>query len=82
MTSHPTHASLDLHLTHEWLTRLRFEHERIHLETTSVLIRELPLDLLAKPEFWPDYHPSAYLPSQAVPSEGADFPVNDLVAGG
>ena len=34
---------------------MAFEHERIHLETSSVLIGELPLDLVKKPEDWPDY---------------------------
>ena len=28
------------------------EHERIHLETSSVLIRQLPVDMLTKPEGW------------------------------
>ena len=30
-----------------------------------------------KPEFWPDYHPSANEPSPALPTEGMDFPPND-----
>lgn len=38
-----------------WSLAMAFEHERIHLETSSVLIRELPLDLVKKPEDWPDY---------------------------
>ena len=28
------------------------EHERIHIETSSVLIRQLPIDLVQKPEGW------------------------------
>ena len=28
------------------------EHERIHLETSSVLIRQLPVDMVTKPEGW------------------------------
>lgn len=36
-----------------------FEHERIHLETTSVLIRELPFFMVSLPEYWPKIHPSA-----------------------
>lgn len=51
------------------------------LETSSVLIRELPLDVLIKPKYWPDYHPTAYEPSSAVPQEGQDYPANDMIAG-
>ncbi|XP_022795566.1 uncharacterized protein LOC111334145 isoform X1 [Stylophora pistillata] len=29
-----------------------FEHERIHFETSSVLIRQMPLDLVKKPKGW------------------------------
>jgi hypothetical protein len=28
------------------------EHERIHLETSSVLIRQLPIDMVQKPNEW------------------------------
>ena len=28
------------------------EHERIHIETSSVLIRQLPVDMLTKPNGW------------------------------
>lgn len=28
------------------------EHERIHLETSSVLIRQLPVDMVCKPKGW------------------------------
>ncbi len=37
-----------------WTLFMGFEHERIHLETSSVLIRELPLEYIKKPEAWPD----------------------------
>jgi 5-histidylcysteine sulfoxide synthase len=36
-----------------WALFMGFEHERIHLETSSVLIRELPLALLGRPEQFP-----------------------------
>ncbi len=36
-----------------WALIMSFEHERIHLETSSVLMRELPLDCLRKPWQWP-----------------------------
>ena len=38
-----------------WALFMGFEHDRIHLETSSVLIRELPPELVARPEHWPDY---------------------------
>jgi 5-histidylcysteine sulfoxide synthase/putative 4-mercaptohistidine N1-methyltranferase len=36
-----------------WALVMGFEHERIHLETSSVLMRELPLKFLKKPSEWP-----------------------------
>jgi hypothetical protein len=35
------------------------EHERIHLETSSVLIRQLPVDMVIKPDDWV-YGPMKY----------------------
>lgn len=62
-----------------WGIFMAFEHERIHLETSSVLITELPLDKVSKPDFWPDYHPSTALPSRPVPTAGSDYPTNRMV---
>jgi 5-histidylcysteine sulfoxide synthase/putative 4-mercaptohistidine N1-methyltranferase len=45
-----------------WALFMGFEHERIHLETSSVLMRELPLALLRRPPEWPPLHPSALSP--------------------
>ncbi|MBN9698699.1 MAG: DinB family protein, partial [Zoogloea sp.] len=42
-----------------WALFMGFEHERIHLETSSVLIRELPVDLVRRPAAWPAVHASA-----------------------
>lgn len=36
-----------------WALFMGFEHEKIHLETSSVLIRELPLELVEEPKYWP-----------------------------
>lgn len=36
-----------------WVIMMGIEHERIHLETSSVLIRQLPLDLLRQSPDWP-----------------------------
>ena len=38
-----------------WALFMGFEHERIHIETSSVLYRELPLRLVGKPPQWPQY---------------------------
>lgn len=40
-----------------WALLMAMEHERIHLETSSVLIRELPLNLVSPPEYWPPLAP-------------------------
>ena len=53
-TGHPT-ITQDNPL---WALFMAFEHERIHLETSSVLMRELPLHLVQKPLQWPN-SPSA-----------------------
>jgi 5-histidylcysteine sulfoxide synthase/putative 4-mercaptohistidine N1-methyltranferase len=55
-----------------WALFMGFEHERIHLETSSVLLRELPLGLLHRPQAWPALHPSAHAPS--VPEAPPDTP--------
>jgi 5-histidylcysteine sulfoxide synthase/putative 4-mercaptohistidine N1-methyltranferase len=39
-----------------WSLFMGMEHERIHLETSSVLLRETPLANLRKPDAWPDLH--------------------------
>jgi len=58
---------------------MAFEHERIHLETSSVLMRELPVSLLRRPERWPSTHPSALKETPARPEAGKDYPRNDFV---
>jgi 5-histidylcysteine sulfoxide synthase/putative 4-mercaptohistidine N1-methyltranferase len=62
-----THPELDKDTILEedqcWALFMGFEHSRIHLETSSVLITELPLHLVKKPAEWPDYHPSCRDPS-------------------
>ncbi|NES76899.1 MULTISPECIES: 5-histidylcysteine sulfoxide synthase [unclassified Okeania] len=52
-----------------WALFLGFEHERIHIETSSVLLRELPLSVLRRPEAWPNLHPSAFAESHTVENE-------------
>ena len=41
-----------------WALWLGMEHEKIHFETSSVLIRELPIELVETPKFWAPIHPS------------------------
>jgi 5-histidylcysteine sulfoxide synthase/putative 4-mercaptohistidine N1-methyltranferase len=50
-----------------WLLLMGCEHERIHIETSSVIMRMLPLEYLNEHENWPTC------------TESADAPDNDLV---
>ena len=53
-----THPAFDAPITQDspgWSLVMGFEHERIHVETSSVLMRELPIELVKKPDAWPDY---------------------------
>jgi 5-histidylcysteine sulfoxide synthase len=70
-----------------WALFMGFEHERIHIETSSVLIAEMPLKYVSRPAFFPPNHSSARLFAGAaagggelpVPEAGRDFPVNHYV---
>lgn len=63
-----------------WALFMGFEHERIHLETSSVLIRELPLVLVQRPVEWPKLHPSIMRPATDFPpAAGRDYPNNDWI---
>lgn len=63
-----------------WALLMGFEHERIHLETSSVLMRELPLHLLQKPQAWPEKAPIARPEDTAFPPKvGRHYPQNALV---
>lgn len=42
-----------------WALWMGFEHEKIHIETSSVLIRELPIELVERPKYFPPLHPSS-----------------------
>lgn len=54
-----------------WSLVMGFEHERIHIETSSVLIRQLPVDAVVPPKNWPDCQERAASP--------ADAPANELL---
>lgn len=64
-----------------WSLLMGFEHERIHLETSSFLINELPVQYVRRPECFPSYHPS--LPSRDEeildPVAGVHYPVNEMI---
>lgn len=61
-----------------WALVMAFEHERIHLETSSVLMRELPIEYVKQPDAWPDLLAE---PKDTVyePRAGQDYPINELV---
>ena len=60
-----------------WALFLGFEHERIHIETSSVLIRELPVHLLSHPVEFPDVFPLEAEPIVS-PRPGIDYPENEF----
>jgi len=64
-----------------WALFMSFEHERIHFETSSVLFRETPIQLLQKPENWPSIHPSAMRQTpDSHPVSESDYPQNQMIA--
>jgi 5-histidylcysteine sulfoxide synthase len=67
-----------------WALFMGFEHERIHLETSSVLFRETPHFLVQKPDNWPPLHPSAHDDkanprATTNPVQGIDYPPNRMI---
>lgn len=63
-----------------WALVLAMEHERIHVETSSVLITELPLQYVAFPAGQlPPYH-TLSASSPETPVRGVDYPSNELVS--
>lgn len=63
-----------------WALFMGFEHERIHLETSSVLMRELPVHLVARPAEWLDLAAQNSGAHSTPPVAGKDFPPNQLIA--
>lgn len=63
-----------------WALFMGIEHERIHLETSSVLFREMDSNMMQTPEHWPELHPSvARTHPSTDPVEGDHYPSNELV---
>jgi len=61
-----------------WAVLMGFEHERIHIETSSVLMRELPSNLLNKPEQWPHYFPLVET-GITQPQQGVHYCANRMI---
>jgi 5-histidylcysteine sulfoxide synthase/putative 4-mercaptohistidine N1-methyltranferase len=62
-----------------WSLPMAFEHERIHLETSSVLMRELPLSRVQQPAGWPQLLKSNTESRWQQPVLGGNFPANELI---
>ena len=62
-----------------WALFMGFEHERIHLETSSVLIRELPVHLVSHPAEWADHAQLREGETQFPPRTKREFPENAFV---
>lgn len=79
-----THAVFDAPITMDspaWALAMCFEHERIHLETSSVLMRELPPEHLKTPENWPRVLLSQNAQPNTAPIPGEHYPAeNPLLA--
>lgn len=71
-----THPLLDTPITLDspaWGLVMAFEHERIHLETSSVLMRELPPQYLRQPDRWPASR-NLRTATASKPVAGQDYP--------
>ncbi len=70
-------------VTHDsplWALFMAMEHERIHLETSSVLIREMPVELVRRPREWPrDGWSRALEHVSETPIRGDTHPGNPLL---
>ncbi|KAH9254887.1 5-histidylcysteine sulfoxide synthase [Batrachochytrium salamandrivorans] len=59
-----------------WALFMGCEHDRIHLETSAVLIRELPLRLVQQPDYFPEHWKSStafsHLENRFIPIAGAE----------
>jgi len=63
-----------------WTLFMGFEHERIHIETSSVLIRELPIECVRKPDAWPEMILGTESGDASFPpTAGVDFQPNKML---
>lgn len=56
-----------------WAIWMGIEHEKIHFETSSVLIRELPIDFVETPQYWAPLHPSLSSSQNILTKTSADI---------
>ncbi len=56
-----------------WALWMGFEHEKIHFETSSVLMRELPIELVQTPKHWAPLHPSSQIKKNTFPVAQKDY---------
>lgn len=61
-----------------WAIHMGIEHEHIHLETSSVLVREFPYNRILRPTEWPENHPS-FPDRELEPLLGSTYPINNLI---
>ena len=74
------HPAFDAPITMDspaWAMAMCFEHERIHLETSSVLMRELPPQHLKTPENWPRVLLSEKPQPNTSPVPDTHYPANN-----
>ncbi|MDX1492140.1 MAG: 5-histidylcysteine sulfoxide synthase [Pseudohongiellaceae bacterium] len=77
-----THPVFDEPITMDspaWGLVMGFEHERIHLETSSVLMRELPIEHVKTPSNWPKVLLSSSPQPNANPVAGEHYPASNLM---
>lgn len=60
-----------------WALVMCFEHERIHLETSSVLMRELPIQYVRQPDNWPTVLLRSEPQPSANPQAGIHYPASN-----
>ncbi|GMH32544.1 hypothetical protein BSKO_00378 [Bryopsis sp. KO-2023] len=79
-----THPAMDdLPVTWDkpmWALHMCFDHERIHLETSSVLLREMSIHLVKRPLQWPDYPPTIQH-NEAPKNHFIDVPEGNVTVG-
>jgi 5-histidylcysteine sulfoxide synthase/putative 4-mercaptohistidine N1-methyltranferase len=64
-----------------WALVMGFEHERIHFETSSVLIRELPIEWVRRPAEWPASPASASPPFDPLELRLVDVEEQEVILG-
>lgn len=75
--SKPVKVTMDHPL---WALFMGFEHERIHLETSSVAFREMASNVVQIPKGWPATAPAPEVPKNIGALEGIDYPANQMLS--